>query len=162
MRYEGKHRLLKLISNVTSSRINLSKSIMTRYNFMLSQYLQSLRTCEFRDVYEVGPNRLEDSGYRWVIYRGIKYSIGNVVKVDEQFDLLPVFGVVQKLCVENDVLFIENKLLSTKYYNLMLSAYVVYDSDPQVVVNLDAGKLSSPLVNVKRKEEWFVANVGLD
>ena len=80
MRFESKHTLIKLIATISRSKVNLCKTVILRYMYVLSHDL-FFTSHDLSTISDVGP-MIEESHvncYRWVIRKGIKYSVGNVV-----------------------------------------------------------------------------------
>ena len=86
--FESKHCLLKLISNVTKSRINLSKTIMTRYSYIFAHDLYSCVVFSRRLISDIGPQQGIEGCYRWVVWQGVTFN----------WEILPALDVLRKQC----------------------------------------------------------------
>ena len=162
MRFESKHRLIKLASQVTSSRINLSKSVMLRQLFAFASQIYQFQHGFIVNECNFGPNDERESCYRWVCYNGNKYNKGDIVKVDEnQSDLLPVFGKVKFLeAIDSNSFVLHLELYNCAYYDIHLASYVLCS-----VVNgtalVSGEKVSPPLVYVCRENIIHVCDIDI-
>jgi hypothetical protein len=162
MRFESKHTLIKVVSNVMKSRVNLCKSIATRHMFLLAHQILSTRNDKWGDISDVGPNvNGSNTSYCWVIRKGVKFSLGNIVCIGSNEDtLLPTFGVIEVISVNPDMI-IKVRILSTLFLDIHMTAYVIEALSPPIVQHVLGDDASAPLITVNRNNTRYVANVGL-
>ena len=92
MRFESKHLEGKIYATVCRSRINLCKSLMIRHMFIFANFLYCKK--EISEFYNVGPkSKMSNASYKWIIFKGTKYAIGNFVYVGDESNI-PQFGKI--------------------------------------------------------------------
>ena len=126
MRFESKHVLLKLVANVMKCRINMPKSILTRLQFLSSYNLLSMKyNSVLKNIYDVG-SIATNSGYRWIIYKGIKYTVSNFICVgNDDRNVNPKFGSITSIFVNNEFVNITVEVYETLYLDSHMTAYAI-------------------------------------
>ena len=126
MRFKSKHCLLKLISIVTKSRVNLCKTIMTRYSYIFAHDLYSCVVFSRRLISDIGPQQGIEGCYRWIVWQGVKFQLRDFVSTGCTEETVPEFVVIDQimqLC-ENTVILKVHSLL-TLGRDQHFSSYIV-------------------------------------
>ena len=166
MRFESKHTIVKLVANVTKSRVNLCKSVVIRTSYMSAYDTFMSQKRNIGDIYELGPRigSVTDLQYRWVNRRGVRYSLEDVVCLNTSDDEgVPSFAVIKKLTVVDDIVMCDLLSLVTNYFDIHRAAYAVSkpcESILQIRCNIN-NIVSRPLAHVGRNKIHYVADVGL-
>lgn len=162
MRFESKHTLIKLIAAVSRSNINLCKTVLLRYIYIISHDL-FFAASKLSYVSDVGP-AIEEAAvncYRWVVRKGIKFSEGNLVCIGyNSEDHMPTFGKIALISVRNDAIF-KVKQLKTLCLDSHMTGYVV-SMDSNDYVNVLGCVVSLPLVSMFINDRLYVADLGLE
>ena len=156
MRFESKHCLLKLISNVTKSRVNLCKTIMTRYSYIFAHDLYSCVVFSRRLISDIGPQQGIEGCYRWIVWQGVKFQLGDIVSTGCTEETVPEFVVIDQimqLC-ENTVILKVHSLL-TLGHDQHFSSYIVCKPLELIEREVNIVLVTCPLVSIVRNDAWL-------
>ena len=142
MRFEAKHRIVKLIARSSYSRVNICKTICIRNQLILSDFF--LRRPEFK-IFETSkfsrlPQALKPQlesefpdlslqsmlSFSWLKVNNNKLSISSIVGVDMDEELyLPIFAKIENIISNKENIILYCQLFKTIYYDAHLVAYLV-------------------------------------
>lgn len=155
MRFEGKHRLLKMLANVNSSKINLCKTLLIRYSLVLAHDIYKHKLFDLNLELIRGRQLPYCNTYKSVEYKGINFSIGDIVWFKNDYDLVPIFGEINEIFFSYNKCFLKLLLFNTLAFHQHLQCFVIRNN-LFTYENTDISHVSSPLIYVHRKDSLFV------
>ena len=166
MRFESKNFQMKLFSQVIRSRVNLAKSIATRYAYLFANDLLGWRNnSSIPELEDMSPIYEEDgigSCVKWVRYCGIRYEIGSVVCINSEHKFachdMPVFGTINYIKIDQrSLLFIVNVFNTTRFCEHMAAYTLERNVDQYCCVHFSEISAALPIVN--REGVTYVADM---
>lgn len=158
MRFESKHTLMKTVANVMKSRVNLCKSLTIRHMFLLSSQFFDIRYNLMSDL-TVGPKN-KFGGYRYVHWKGVKYSIGDIVWTATDDDTsLPIFDKILNIIISDSETILNVKRFETLYLYEHYAAYAVKKSNS--VHDVPIVSASRPMISVFRENILLISSTGI-
>lgn len=146
MRFESKHFSSKIYATVCRSRINICKSMAVRHNYVLAHDAFTIHKEKITDVCRVGPalSGTDPLFYKWVTYKGNKFSVGDFLCSGETA-LMPLIFKIVNISINRTVLLTLD-MIKVQHFNQHLNAYAVDSTIVLETNSVSMDNVSSPLV----------------
>lgn len=156
IRFEGKHRQFKSISNIIASRVNITYSLAVRNQLWFAQRILSkknvLNYLSYSSIFDpnfvngeeifllksnfVEFNKSYAVGLEWVKVDGIKYMLGLFIMISSQ-NVLPSFGKIYKIILSENKIYFFLEIFVTDWEDEHLHAYKINPTNQQICYKLE-------------------------
>ena len=158
MRFEAKHSYFKSVHQSVHNHINLNLSLVSRHqnlqvyhllcpNYFVdfelgTQHNIDFHLASFINMFLPGENYF----YKWVVKRGIKYQLNNILATSLQNNI-PSFSIVKAIIYENnsDIFFLLQDIQTLEYITYLASYKIKENETMMKTLNIDNLKNKWPL-----------------
>ena len=154
MRFESMHKILKGICNSSNNKVNILKTIFIKYQIKLLDFLINYEDI-LKEKIKIGTLKTVHKSYlekysiysdipleiaSYIQYEHILYKTGMIVHIGEYEDEVPLFGIINYICVINNLYYLCLQRILNHGFDLHYQAFRVEYEEIYLSIKIESVK----------------------